>query len=670
LASDVPIGAQINKCLEIARGQWITTFDDRDLMHPARLERLLAAAERESAEIICDNVLTFDEDNRSPPALAVTGKFAGTPTRIDVANYLDLLAPGLFGPTEFSFRPLIRLQEIRDGAVLFDPELNANLEFELCLRLLLRGANFLWDPEITLFHRRAGRDGSPGRRDPGLTAILEKHRDAVRVASVRDRDPDALRRNGWDRAAALVSKARQTIPGSWMRSKPAKKQPSQAGSGSDPKRSCPGPDHQAAGKPARHVCIISRQRLVGRTNGSSTYLIGLATAVASRGMRVHLVCPSPTLFGRVPAFVLRPEMAIFDTIDIRGSIRIGNFIACVDPRVAMRAAAAMAGKLLQKMGVNAERLNRPAPYSVNLPWQIEDFLFVSRHARAHADAIMVDYAFQTVAIPYVLRPEAPTAIVMHDLISSREAAYGPLGVSAADWEIDFESEMKILARADAVLAIQAAEASIVRQNLPLSEVIVAPLAAMPVAAAQPGSGCALLFVASKTTANIDALDWFIHEVWPIVIKAVPSAQLLVAGGVGAMFPSVPAGIQLLGQVPDLTPLYAKAAAIISPLRGGSGLKIKLVEAMAQGKAIVATTTTLQGVEDVAGPAVAVADDAEGFAAAVIGVLGDEKLRTRYAEAALAVARSRFSAEACYAEFLDFLERPVVRARSPQAATAI
>ena len=70
---------------------------------------------------------------------------------------------------------------------------------------------------------------------------------------------------------------------------------------------------------------------------------------------------------------------------------------------------------------------------------------------------------------------------------------------------------------------------------------------------------------------------------------------------------------MLGRIDDLTPLYANAAVVISPLRGGSGLKIKLIEALGQGKAIVVTTTTLQGVADVIGSAVIVADDAQEFA---------------------------------------------------------
>ena len=58
---------------------------------------------------------------------------------------------------------------------------------------------------------------------------------------------------------------------------------------------------------------------------------------------------------------------------------------------------------------------------------------------------------------------------------------------------------------------------------------------------------------------------------------------------------------------NLDDLYAEAAVVISPLRAGSGLKIKLIEALSKGKAVVATTTTLQGVSDIMNGCAAISD---------------------------------------------------------------
>jgi succinoglycan biosynthesis protein ExoO len=106
---------------------------------------------------------------------------------------------------------------------------------------------------------------------------------------------------------------------------------------------------------------------------------------------------------------------------------------------------------------------------------------------------------------------------------------------------------------------------------------------------------------------------------------------------------------MVGRVDDLTTPYASAAVVISPLRGGSGLKIKLIEALGHGKAIVATTTTLQGVTDIVGSAVIVADDAQAFAEAIATLLKDAALRASFGARALAVVRDHFSPEACYAD---------------------
>jgi succinoglycan biosynthesis protein ExoO len=88
---------------------------------------------------------------------------------------------------------------------------------------------------------------------------------------------------------------------------------------------------------------------------------------------------------------------------------------------------------------------------------------------------------------------------------------------------------------------------------------------------------------------------------------------------------------------------------------GSGLKIKLVEALGRGKAIVATTATVQGFEALVRESVAVADDPAAFAAEVLALLHDRGLRSVRGAAALAVARERFSSTACYAGFVAFVE---------------
>ena len=91
---------------------------------------------------------------------------------------------------------------------------------------------------------------------------------------------------------------------------------------------------------------------------------------------------------------------------------------------------------------------------------------------------------------------------MHDLFSSRSAQFDRLGAANSVAAIEQQAEMALLAKADAVVAIQADEACTVRHCLPDQRVIVAPIAITPVAEPQPGRDRAVLFVGSNTAPNI------------------------------------------------------------------------------------------------------------------------------------------------------------------------
>jgi succinoglycan biosynthesis protein ExoO len=390
--------------------------------------------------------------------------------------------------------------------------------------------------------------------------------------------------------------------------------------------------------PEGGICVLSRQRIVGNTNGSSTYLLSLCEALHRDGHTLHLLCPSPTVFGRWPALMMGRNMAIFRSIKIRGALRIGNIYLAVNPTVLRRAFVGVLGKALARLGIRVAALSKPAPYSIGLPWEPADLRYVERHAPRRADGVLADYAFLTEGIACIPAPRGPSAVVMHDLFSSRPAQYGPLGADQTAGLVDKETEMALLGRAGAVIAIQAEEAAEVRRRLPGTPVLLAPMATIPIAAPQAGTGSDLLFIGSNTSPNVDAL------------------RFNVAGNVAASFQAVPDGVVMLGRVDDLTPLYAGAAVVISPLRGGSGLKIKLIEALGQGKAIVATTTTLQGVTDIIGSAVMVADDPEAFADAIATLLNDAALRATYGARALAVVRDHFSPEVCYADVVAHFRR--------------
>jgi glycosyltransferase involved in cell wall biosynthesis len=278
------------------------------------------------------------------------------------------------------------------------------------------------------------------------------------------------------------------------------------------------------------------------------------------------------------------------------------------------------------------------------------------------DILIADYCFLTETFPYALRPDANTAVIMHDLFSSRARQFAALESSDSVVALSEAEECALLGRADAVVAIQKDEAEFLQSRVPGRRIIVAPMAVTPVEAVQPGRGDHVLFVGSSAAPNVDGLRWFLDRCWPRIRAQQPAAILRVAGTVCQKIGAVPTGVELLGLVDDLAPLYADAGLVCSPLRVGSGLKIKLIEALGHGKAVVATSITLQGVREILHDCVRVADDPDGLVSAILDLIVDERARIEIATRGLIAVRHYFSPEACYGAFVDALTgmRPCLR----------
>ena len=142
-----------------------------------------------------------------------------------------------------------------------------------------------------------------------------------------------------------------------------------------------------------------------------------------------------------------------------------------------------------------------------------------------------------------------------------------------------------------------------------------------------------LFVGSDIEHNVHGLRWFLTHVWPHITSGMPSAALHVCGTVCAKIDQIVPNVQCLGRVDQLAAEYAAAQVCLIPLIVGSGLKIKLVEALSHGRACVATSVGVQGVPELTDQAVLVADTPHDFARAVLLVLTEAaKRRALEAEA--------------------------------------
>lgn len=160
----------------------------------------------------------------------------------------------------------------------------------------------------------------------------------------------------------------------------------------------------------------------------------------------------------------------------------------------------------------------------------------------------------------------------------------------------------------------------------------------------------IVFTASMDSyANIDAIQWFMDSVWPLVAAGSPSARVTVVGrspdpklvqqARDRRLPWV-----FTGSVEDVRPYVYQSTVYIIPLRVGGGTRIKAYEAIALGRPVVSTTVGVEGLQLEPGRHYFEADSACDFAASVLHLLRDGGLRVRLATQARAFVEKRFSSE--------------------------
>jgi glycosyltransferase involved in cell wall biosynthesis len=246
-------------------------------------------------------------------------------------------------------------------------------------------------------------------------------------------------------------------------------------------------------------------------------------------------------------------------------------------------------------------------------------------------------------------------LLAHEVKHQRTTIFAEQGVDVAASAVSAQVESRILEDVDTVIAIQPEDAREFRRLAPGSHVIVLPatIATSARRSAVDVTRSRCLFVGSGSYHNYDGIGWFIRECWPDIRAAIPTATLDIFGSVCYRLGAAPPGVTLHGVVDDLSPAYASASVTIVPLRVGSGLKVKLVEAFAHEQAIVATPVGAQGLMEIEPRPFVLANPNGEFAAATIALLNDpERQRELRADARRCAAS--FAPEAAFGELDEAL----------------
>ncbi len=211
-------------------------------------------------------------------------------------------------------------------------------------------------------------------------------------------------------------------------------------------------------------------------------------------------------------------------------------------------------------------------------------------------------------------------------------------------------ELRALRRCDLVITHSAEDASALRRWLPRLPIAYVPsgidLASWPVCF-DPRAEDEVLFVGNYLhPPNVEGALWLAREVWPLVLRLRPRARLTLAGRAPPppLLALAAPDIRVPGDVDDLRPLYARSSLVVAPIFWGSGVRIKILEALAGGLPVVTTTLAAEGIDLRQGERALFADRPDAFAAAITRLLDDPALRAGMGAAGRAIVERDYDAE--------------------------
>ena len=279
----------------------------------------------------------------------------------------------------------------------------------------------------------------------------------------------------------------------------------------------------------------------------------------------------------------------------------------------------------------------------------------SLYAKYLPVAVMVEYIFTSPCLKVI--PKGVLKIIdTHDMFSRKKEQVLKYGIDDL-LSISRREERQYLLNADLIIAIQFQEAKMFRKLVPEKDVITVGIDFEVVLKTDdskvvPGR---ILIVGSDNPLNIHGLKEFYSNAWPEIKSKQSGATLCVVGKLANRLQTDDKQVFLNGWVNDLGEEYEKAAVVVNPTVAGTGLKIKSVEALCHGKALVSTPNGVEGIiSDGQEPPFIVASELSGFADSIVSVLQSNEKRMHLEEFALKFATQNFGKNKVYKQLREKL----------------
>jgi hypothetical protein len=210
------------------------------------------------------------------------------------------------------------------------------------------------------------------------------------------------------------------------------------------------------------------------------------------------------------------------------------------------------------------------------------------------DAVLVEYIFQSKA--FLNFGDSTLKIIdTHDVMTDRHMLFLKAGKKPQWYSTSRYQEKKAICRSDVIIAIQDREKEHFHRLAPKKKVVTIGHIVQLENSTTDTPRRKLLFVGSHNPINYHGISDFIENVFISLREAFPALELIIAGNICDILPDGLEGVDKLGEVADLGKVYELSDIVINPLKMGTGLKIKMIEAMGLSKIVISTEVGAEGI---------------------------------------------------------------------------
>ncbi len=419
------------------------------------------------------------------------------------------------------------------------------------------------------------------------------------------------------------------------------------------------------------IQIVSRTILLANSFGNAAYILDFLKYLQQIGLDTEFLLLDESPNGRNLWYLIPENLRTVTKVVAIDHFTIGSYLVSSSiSNWIIESLRFMYNLLLPNRIKNIYRRNRDKkelPPRYILPLKLWDRLLApkeiefvnSQVVRYQPDVVIANYAHLSDILDALKENTNILKVILtHDVRHQRTDQFQKLGLDSFEVGWNREKESHALKKAQVLLAIQQEDCKIFQNMVPESKVICMPLAATCKSHQLPQVPGRCLFVGSNANHNYYGLKWFLENVWDKIIQLNPNSSLHICGNICDLIKETYPNVHILGVVKDLKSEYSAAEVCLVPLLAGSGLKIKLVEAMSYGRACVSTSVGIQGLPEISGHTTFVADTAEDFANSVHTLFTDSQKRKLMEQQAYRYIEENLSPQSVYQPFVDYIYQHV------------